>query len=650
MLSGCGGGGAAAGTTGATVSATAVPVAAKLSLSASPTTVKSDNTTSTTITIAALNAGNAAIPGTTVNLSADTGVLGAAAVVTGATGTATVSFSAGASNINRTATITATAGAVSAQIPVQIVGSTVAVASSGTSVPAGGLTPVTITITAKDAAGITVTGAAVALTQTGAGTVTITPASGVTNASGQFVATIAGATAGAVTVNATALGATGTTALTVSPAAATFAITQQTLNGVIVAGNPKPTAMKIGAPNSLAIQVNAPAPTTNVTFATTTGVWNATTAVVTVPVVAGKATATLTSNQAGVATIQVYDAAAPATSDTLSVGMTAATAASITLQPTPAVVPRSVGTTTGSSTLVAMVRDALGAPVGGVPIAFSIVNPTGGGETVSPVVVFSAATTAGGLNLGEARTSFTSGSSSTAAGGVQIRASVVGAAPAVTTSVLPSGLDATIIIGGTAGSVAFGQATSVATDATGANYVLNMSVLVADSNGNPAPLGTVVNLSSWPIAWSTGSGCTPDADSYTPPVAPATVGLGKGTFYNEDINENLILDTVPVEDGVRTRYKGTIATGAGTLDATLNPPNSAGGTLPASVITDANGVAAFTLTYTKTNAIWITTRIRARTIVQGTSTVGETAFRLAPSLLDSNPPTLCLLPNSPYLF
>lgn len=653
MLTGCGGGGAAAGTAAAasgiaatTTAASAVPVAATLSLSASPTTVKSDNTTSTTITIAALNAGNAAVPGVTVNLSADTGALGAASVVTGATGTGTVTFTTGASKINRTATITATAGLVSAIIPVQVVGSTVTLASSGTTLPAGGLSPVTLTITAKDAGGNIVPNAAVTLTQTGTGSVTLTPipATGITDVNGKITVTVAGATAGAVTVSASALGATGTTALTVSPTAATFAIDQQTLNGVIVAGNPKPTAMKIGVPNALAIRVNAPAPTTSVTFATTTGVWNGTTSVVTVLVVAGKATATLTTTQAGNANIQVYDTAVPTTSDTLSVGMTSATAASITLQPTPAVVPRSVGTTTGSSTLVAMVRDLNGAPVGGVPVAFSIVNPTGGGETVSPVVVFSAATTAGGLSLGEARATFTSGSLSTAATGVQIRASVVGST--VATNVAPSGADATIVIGGTAGSVAFGQATSIATDATGANYVLNMSVLVADSNGNPAPLGTTVNLSSWPIAWSTGSACLHDADAaYVLPVAPATVGTAAGTFLNEDINENLVLDAG--EDDMRTRYSGSVATGPGTVNGALNPPNSAGGTLPASVLTDANGVAGFTLTYTKTNAIWIVTRIRARATVQGTETVGEVKFRLASTIPDTVP---CILPPSPYSF
>ena len=640
LLAGCGGGGTASTT--ATTTTTTV-TAASLDLLAAPTTVKSDNSTSTTITVTALNAANAAVPGVTLTMGADTGVLGSATVVTDAAGMATLTFSSGASKINRTATITATAGAVSAQIPVQIVGSTVTANSTGTTLPDDGTSPVTLTITAKDAGGNVVPSAAVTLTKTGTGNVTLTPASGTTDASGQLTVTAAGAAGGSgtVTVSAAALGATATTALTVSPSAATFAIDQQTLNGAVVAGNPAVTAMKIG--DTLAVQVNAPA-SSNVTFATTTGSFTGTGAVpasgavVAVPVVAGKATATLTTTQASVATVQVYDTAAPATSDSLTVGMTSATAASITLQSSPSVVSRSVGTTTGSSTLIAMVRDAGGFPVGDAPVSFSIVNPTGGGETVSPVVVLSAATTAGGLSLGEARTSFTSGSSSSGAGGVQIRASVVGTAVAtepVGVNLTSSGNDAAVVVGGTAGSVAFGQATALTVGGGGTTYILPMSVLVADSNGNPAPLGTVVNLSVWPIAWSTGGGCAVDADTAT-----------TGTFYNEDVNENLILDAG--EDGTRRYYSSGTTVVGGAVNGSSTPTNSAGGTLPATATTDASGVATFNLTYSKSSAIWIISRIRARTVVQGSDAVGEIVFRLDPLSSDVTPN--CLLGNSPYLF
>lgn len=608
--------------------------AASLDLMASPSSVKSDGSTFTTITVTALNSANAAVSGVTVTMSTNSGILGASTITTNSAGIATVTFTSGANKINRTATITATAGAVSAQIPVQVVDSTVTVASTASTLPDDGSLPVTLTVTAKDAGNNIVPNAAVTLSKTGAGNVTLTPASGTTNGSGQFTATATGTGAGAVTVTAAALGATATTSLTVSPSAAVFSINQQTLNGTVVAGNPDITAMKIG--DTLAVRVNAPT-SSNVTFATTTGQWNGSGAVVTVPVVLGSATATLTTTQAGVATVQVYDPAAPATSDTLTVGMTSATAASITIQASPSVVPKSVGTTTGSSVLIATVRDADGFPVGDAPVLFSIVNPTGGGETVSPVVVLSAATTTGGLSLGEARTSFTSGSQPSGAPGVQIRASVVGTAvatEAVGVNLTSSGNDAAVIIGGTAGSVAFGQATEVAEGGNGTTYVYPMSVLVADSNGNPAPLGTVVNLSVWPIAWSTGANCTRDLDAAT-----------SGTFYNEDANENLFLDAG--EDGARRYYPDGPTVVGGKVDGLLTPTNSAGGTLPAAVMTDASGVATFNLTYPKSSAIWVTNRIRARTVVQGTETMGEVILPLGALESDVSP---CRLPDSPFLF
>lgn len=800
-LAGCG--------AGVADTASSATPATSFSLLASPSTVNSDGLTSSTITVVALNAANAAVSGVVATLSADSGILSDATITTG-TGAApvTVTFSPGASKINRTATITATAGGVSSQIPVQIVGSTVTVTSSGATLPDNGQSPVTLTITAKDSGRNAVPNAAVTLTQTGSGRVTLTPASGTTNASGQLTVEAKGAGAGAATISVAALGATATTALTVSPTTATFAIDQ--LNGVD-ALNTAVTAMKIG--HTLTVRVNS-LNATNVTFATTTGTWNGgTSSVVTVPAVAGKATASLTTTQAGVATVQVYDAAAPATSDSLTVAMTSTIAASITIQPSPSVVARSVGTTTGSSTLIAMVRDANGFPVGDAPVSFSIVNPTGGGETVSPVVVLSASTTAGGLNLGEARTSFTSGSASSGANGVHIRASVVGTTVATEAfdpitlqpvNLTSSGNDATIIMGGTSGSVAFGTATVLTTDASNANYVLEMSVMVTDSNGNPAPLGTVVNLSVWPQTFSTGAGCARDPDSPatagTPAVdeVPAVAGVAgvpevpgvgatgssgvagdltitaaaaagaaangyrvtivvntsvaadslvvtsnataatvtinidstaigyvagqsiynwtqvasalnanptffasktastanggalvlnsdaqvitlaggvnavaaipavlaraaiparpaipagpaRGTFYNEDINENLILDTG--EDGRRDWYISGLATTQGTSDGYATPPSSAAGSVPSTILTDANGVAAFKLTYPKKSAIWITDRMRARTVVQGTEMVGEIILYLAPTVDEGKPgPDTCKLPDSPYFF
>ena len=613
------------------------PTGNRIQLSVSAGQLPSSGAATVDVTAVVLDVNGQTVPGNTVTFSTGTDLTAFISNISGggvadANGVVTGKLNVGADKSNRTVTISAAAAGATNLVPVQIVGSTVAMNASGTTLPDTGVSPVTLTVTAKDSANNPVSNAAVILTKTGAGNVTFTPAAtGTTNGSGQFVVTVAGAAGGAVTVTASAVGATAVTAFTVTSAAANFSI-DQTTNGAVVTLNPTAVSMKIG--DSLVVQVNAPAPAASVTFVTTQGSWNGGGTSANVAVAGGKASATLTAAQAGVANVQVFDPAATGNNDSLTVSITAAVANSITLQATPSVVATSVGTTTGVSTLVATVSDPSGQPVGDVPVAFSIVNPTGGGENLSPVVSFSAAVAAGGLGLGQARTTFTSGSLPSAAGGVKIRASVLGTA--VATNLAPSGSDAGIVIGGTAGSVAFGQAT-VLTEANNAtNYVLAMSVLVADVNGSPAPAGTVVNLSAWPIAWSTGVVCFFDADN----------GTNKGTFLNEDANENLVLD--PVEDGARVFYANKAAVGGGTKDGIATPSNSAGGIVPGTLTTDANGVATFNLTYGKTSAIWIVTRIRARTVVQGTEAVSEIQFRLPALQSDVGPP--CRLPDSPYFF
>ena len=640
-LSGCGGSkGEATTTTTNTGTATTV---ASLTLSASPPTVKSDDSNSTTITIIALTTTNAAVANLAITVGTDTGLL-VGAPVTDDSGKATVTFSAGSGGsnnaVNRTATITATAGTASGQIPVQIVGSTITLASTGTTLPDTGIPPATVTVTAYDAGGNTVAGAAVALTHAGTGNVTITPATGTTDSSGKFTATVAGQAAGAVTLTAAALGTTKTIALTVSASTDAFIIDQQTLchPGPVCAVIPNTSNSAIAIGDTLAIQVHVPSSITSVTFATTVGSWSGGTNTITItPVVANEATATLTTTVAGVASVMVYNTANPATNATLTVAMTSgASAHSITLQATPNVVPISLGTTTGSATLIATVVDLGGVPVGNAPVLFSILDPTGGGETISPVVVLTAATPSGGLALGQASSSFTSGSLASPASGVPIRASVVGTTVATGTS--PSGNDQAVVIGGQAGSIAFGQATVLSEAGNGANYVLAMSVLVSDISGAPV-INKTVTLSAWPIAWSTGVdfACAHDADD----------GANKGTFLNEDINENVILD--PGEDGKRTYYAPphTVVVG-GTSDGQLTPPNSSVAVVPGTVTTNSSGLGTFNLIYPKQSAIWTLVRIRATTVVQGSETRGEIIFRLAALLTDVSAGN-CKL-QCPYVF
>lgn len=486
----------------------------------------------------------------------------------------------------------------------------------------------TLTVTVKSASGSVLSGQTITLTTSGTGSITLAPTTGTTDATGTFTTVVAPGAAGTVTVTVSVVGETRTFAYTVSGASVAFQITAPATD---------PTAASIGTP--VTISVTAPSPTTSVVFVSTLGTWDATGGTtVTKAVTGGVVSANLVSSVSGVANVQVYNASRPTVSAarTISFTATAAAAFRITLQASPSVVAPSKGGATGVSTLLASVTDASGNPVGGAAVAYSILNPTGGGETILPAVGITSSVATSGVALGQTQSTFTAGSLPSGAGGVNIRATVVGTS--IATSVSPSGANAGVVIVGTAGSVTIGRATVSASNPTGTLYVLPMSVLVADSNGNPVS-NTTVSLSAWPIAFNAnGKSCLAN---------PAN------DYFNEDdafpgtlAYENLTLD--PSEDGVRKPYPSGPPVAGGAVNGKLTPPNAAAGTLPATVTTDSSGVATFNLTYTKSNALWITDRIRARTLVQGTETLGQVEFRLPALLTDIGPP--CLIPDSPYLF
>ncbi|MDO8989844.1 MAG: Ig-like domain-containing protein [Sideroxyarcus sp.] len=641
VLAGCGASGSSTTSAGASVVLTAVPLS-----------VRSDGTSSTTITATVLNSANTVMAGEPVSFSASTGQLGVASGVTDTNGTATVTFSAGPSGINRTATISATSGSSSSQIPVLIVGSTVTTDKATANLTDSATSTTPVTFTALNSSGIAVPGAAINIVKSGAGNVTFSPASGTTNSNGQFVVTVAGVAGGAgeAVLTASALGASTSTVITVSTVTATFSITGLSLNSVAqtsaATNSYSATSMKVGDNLAVTVSVPATSTTSNVSFFSTMGgTWASSgTNPGTVAVVpGGTATDTLTAPSAGVDSVEVFDSADGTIKDTLRVAMTATTPYTVTIQASPSVVQKG---SAGTSTLIATVKDVNGAPVGGAYVGFSITNPTGGGETISTGVVVTSTAQTDSLGLGQASTQFVAGSASSNQSGVKIRAQVLGTT--IHTGLSPSGNDASIVIGGSPSSVAFGQATELGVNENASQYILAMSVIVSDANGNPAPQGTVVSLSLWPIAWSTGVGCAADPDGLVWDDATSVYVAGDGgTFINEDVNENLTLDAT--EDGARTYYYHplTAVAGTSTTDGVITPANSEAGTIPATVTTDANGTATFNLTYPKTSAIWIVDRIQGRTFVQGSEAVGEMQFRLGALRTDVEP---CKLPNSHLRF
>lgn len=546
-----------------------------ISLSTSQVTVKSDNSDSATIIATVLDAYNIVVEGATVRFESSGGQLGTSVVDTDASGEAPVTFSSGSiDKSNRTVTITAKVDGLTAQIPVRITGSSITISTDIATIPDDGSTTATLTATAKDAGGIEVYNTTVTLTADVAGKITLTGAEGhaltpvtstqwigKTDVFGQTKATVTGIGSGNVKVKAEALGAEDTEEYTVSPSGATFGITAPVEDPKSLHTNTNLTITVENAPSS-----------GNVRFATTLGTLTGTNEsgqeIIEPADAAGSALATLISDVAGVAKVQVFDDPYnPTTMDSLTVIISApfSEAAQIALQASATVLPPSDGDTTNSVELIATVKNDSDQVVGDAPVIFSIENPTGGGESVFPVIEYTD-------DCGKAESTFTSGSLSTDAEGITVRAGVIdidietgtltltfadanpdtitrttdgfvtdgfasddqirvqgsthndgyytvaGASALTLTLVAADSLtnesaDATItkvitdsiqiVIGGTAGSVVIGQSTKVSSNETGTAYILPMSVLVADSNGNPVP-GATVSLSAWPAKYSTG--------------------------------------------------------------------------------------------------------------------------------------------------
>ena len=582
----------------------------KISLGTSQVSVMSDNLDFATITSTVLDTNNAVVEGVTVSFSANDGQISYASVDTDENGKAEITFSSGTDKSSRVATITAqVTGLSTVQIPIQITGTTISLSTDSTNIAVGG-SPATLTISVLGVDDVGVPGSLVTLSAEPAGVVTLSQYTGDTDTSGNLEVDITGVAAGSVTVTVQALGVTDTQDYIVGTPDEVFYITKPTDDPYSLSTDDDPLNIEVNVP---AVPATIPPTQQLVQFATTIGTWDGgTELVVTKTVSEGTASADLTSSEAGTANVQVLDAADPLVTDSLTVifSVPSDDATQIALQASATIVaPIAEDGTKSSVTLIATVKNATDQVVGDAAVAFSIVNPTGGGETIFPVVAYTNA-------YGVANSTFTSGSLSTDNEGVEVKVTVV-SDTSITDTI-------NIVIGGTAGSVVIGRGTVIEPIDDDTAYKLPMSVLVADSNGNPVASATV-SLGAWPLQYSTGYWIiTPDG----------CVPVVTGTYDNEDANRNLILD-----EDEDTGSSGDPCDG----DGQLTPLSSAAGSLPATVTTDENGVANFDLVYLKQYATWIFEEIRASTLVLGTETTSILEFTL-PYLEDD----ACSLPHSPY--
>lgn len=642
---GCGGGGGGGGgddTTGGTTDGTTTPPvvtvsASNLDITTNNYQLNTNGLDSATLTVVTRDSNNAAIGGVVVSLSASAGVLSASQVTTATTGAAigraTVTFSPGPEKTNQVVTITASSGNLSKTLPITILGTTLTLTSTKSSLLAGANDKTTLTVSALDGGGNPVPGADITLRSAMGNTLTAGAATGssitvTTGPAGTATATLTAlATPGTDTITASALGAQ--TSLTVNITNAQFGFTSPADNSTIAVGTSTPLTVTwtdaagnpiIGRPLTFTTTGghfdNIIGKTT--TFATTDG--------------AGKATVTYTaSNTATPADITATSSGSE--SDTLHLLVASINPAQLSLQASPSVLAPSVGGVSSSSTIKATVRDLNNQLVSGQTVVFSLVTGPGGGEAITPGTAVTGAD-------GVASVTFTSGGAVSAKDGVRIRATLQS-----NTAIYA---DTTLTIGSEATSIVLGSTNKISAVTVGGlpiGYALPFSVLVVDINGNPIPNATV-NLGIYPLYFYTGLSSGPTA-GWT------------GKFKNEDQNRNGILD--PGEDGAKgwidpfaavvdptdtTWYSGSEGQPADITSGIPNGRIDPGGvaTIPNTVTTDTDGLAAFEIKYAKSFGNWVTVEITASTQVTGDLSTSKLEVPLGVMQNDSP------YPNSPFGF
>jgi len=455
-------------------------MATVLQLLVSSQQMLSSSIATTELTAVVLDANGQAVAGEAVTFAkgADstaffTNIVG----VSDANGIASATLNIGGDMTNRVITVTATAGTAAGSNTVTVAGTKIAI-SGNTSLALNASS--TLTIIVKDSLGVAVPGVSLSIASQNGNPIVLSPATGVTDATGQVTATLTATNAG-----------TGTDVLTVTGAGAT-----QTQTITINSASFKFTAPAVVAPATTPeIVVNAPTPVsilwTNggapvvgsaVDFTTSRGTIAAT------PVVTdatGAATASVTANSTG-ATIITAAGPGGTPAATLNVVFITTSANSATAQAYPGTVAVNTGGgTTNQSVISVVVRDVNNNLVKNAHINFTQVADVSGGSLAA-----SAATTD---ITGSASVNYIAGSTTSGQNGVQIDATVdmVNGVPINT----PVTSTVYLTVASQALFVRLGTDNKVYPNTpVPGTHTKQYTALVTDSAGNPAPDGTEVRF------------------------------------------------------------------------------------------------------------------------------------------------------------
>lgn len=542
------------------------------------------------------DSGGVTLEGIDVRFSADNnGTLTVTQGTTNESGIATATVSSQTGRTNRTITVTAEAANISSSTNVAVTGTTLSI-SGPSAIPLNDTAQYTAAL--RDSDGGAIAGESISIESSVNNAVS--PGSAITNSSGEVTFEYTAASSGTDTLTVRSFSGESSVsalqAVEISPD--TFIFTAPT-DGAEVQLAPATETLTIrweqnGTPiaDGTPIQFS----TTRGTLVPASGLVNTTN---------GNASITISSDTAGPSLIEATPSNGGPTVKR-SIEFVAATPAKIRLQ-----ADRTQLAPRESTTITATVQDSKDNLVKNAVVNFNLVDSTNGGLSETSATTNS---------QGQAKITYTAGGSSSNTDGVLITAST-------------AGIDATenLTIGGQALRISIGTGNELF-DVSPTTYQQPWTVIVTDSSGN-AQANKTVQLSVTPTEYVKGIYDAPDTASGEPEnqwqYEPATACV------SEDVNQNGSLDA------------GEDANNNGTLE-----PDASAST-PIEVLTNADGIADFNLTYLKSQCSWIGVELRAVTTVSGTESDTKQSFRLscaAPDLFyaQQNPQAPAPGTSSPY--
>jgi hypothetical protein len=537
--------------------------------------IPSDNTTPATITALVRDTNNVVIPNEVVAFRSDSGLLAVTQATTDANGEAKATLSTPGDYRDRTINVTASVGTVSANVPVNVVGTTLTLSPQSGSPNITQNATASYTLTLLDSNEIGIPNQTVTISSAKGNTLSSNNLT--TDQNGHASFTVTGTVSGTDTLTASAAGQTATQSLVVS--SQNFVMSTPAANALIALNTPT---------NVTVVWTNNGSPQANqqITFTTTRGTFGGAISTTAMTDSTGTATVSISSTSAGPATIS---ATATGVTAQATVTFIATNPASITVQASPDTIA-----TNAQSTIYAVVRDAQGNLVDGQTVDFQLTDVTGGSISLASAVT---------NTQGVATTVYTASNTASAANGVQITASVQN------TTISGS---VTLTVGGQTVFLSLGTGATISENNNKTQFIMPWSVQAVDARGNALP--------NVPIALTIHSSYpndVPGGNTYAYFKGIWTAGASawqqtvNASCLNEDTNENGILD--PGED----------INGNGRLD-----PGDVATASPGSLTTDSTGTAEFNVIYPEDHALWVQVTLTATATVNGTQNSTKTVFVL----------------------